>query len=413
MDHIDVNDTIYAITEKYPETIDIFVSRGFPAMAEYTQRAGYGRLLSLKKALEMKRLNASLFVELLEKAVSESQEAVDPALASGRKREGGRSISVTGLLPCPVRIPLTESFKRFRDGYEARTGISLHSELKAASMGTAWVQENIDGAESIDDLPDLFISAGFDLFFDKRRIGRFRDENEFQDLLSWSGENGSFAGLGLADPDGEYSIIAVVPAVFLVNTEELKGRPCPSGWADLLTEEFRDSVSLPVGDFDLFNAILLTLRQRYGDAGVTALGRSMQQAMHPSQMVRSDRMRSARPAVTIMPYFFTKTVRETGPLKAVWPSDGAVLSPIFMLAKKKKREELKEPVEFFGSKETGEILSHQGLFPSLNPGVDNRLSGEHPFMWLGWEYIRGHDLSAEIARCEQLFTRSVKKKETA
>jgi ABC-type Fe3+ transport system substrate-binding protein len=104
-----------------------------------------------------------------------------------------------------------------------------------------------------------------------------------------------------------------------------------------------------------------------------------------------------------MPYFFTRTVREGGAMEAVWPSDGAILSPIFMLAKKSKADLLRPFTDFFASKEVGEILSGQGLFPSLHPEVDNRLGPDASFLWLGWDYIKRHDLSVEISRCEALF----------
>jgi ABC-type Fe3+ transport system substrate-binding protein len=79
-----------------------------------------------------------------------------------------------------------------------------------------------------------------------------------------------------------------------------------------------------------------------------------------------------------------------------------------MLAKKERASELQPVVDFFASKSVGETLSHQGLFPSLHPEVDNKLPLDIPMMWLGWEKILSTDLSKEIARCEELFSASVK-----
>jgi ABC-type Fe3+ transport system substrate-binding protein len=310
---------------------------------------------------------------------------------------------MVGLLPCPVRIPLLEQYNEFAEKEKAKGGVTINTELKAASVGTDWVAENIEKVEDPSELPDLFISAGFDLFFDKKKIGKFRENGAFTDLLKWKKENPLFAGRGLQDPDGNYSIISIVPAVFLVNTKELGDRPVPQSWEDILDPMYEESVSLPVGDFDLFNAILLNIHNNYGDEGVQKLGKSMLQAMHPSQMVKSDRLKMKRPAVTIMPYFFTKTVKEGGPMVAVWPSDGAIVSPIFMLAKKERAEELQPLVDFYSSVEVGETLAHSGLFPSLNPDVDNRLPNDKPLMWIGWDFIKNNDLTDEINKCNELF----------
>jgi ABC-type Fe3+ transport system substrate-binding protein len=408
MDYVNINDTLYTICEKYPETVEIFASRGFPQMADYEQRAGYGKLISLKLALEMKKLNQELFITLLNETIAAERESEDTSLGSNPSglEAKGEKIKVSGLLPCPVRIPLLESFNRFAADYRKKHSLPVDAELKAASSGTGWVEEHVDNASSIDDLPDLFVSAGFDLFFDTRKIGRYRAAGDFTDLVPKRAVNRSFEGMGLSDPDKEYSIIAVVPAVFLVNRTELGDRPVPGSWEQLLSGAYEQSVSLPVGDFDLFNAMLLTLRHRYGDNAIRELGKVMLHSMHPSQMVKSHRMQNRRPAVTIMPYFFTRTVREGGAMEAVWPSDGAVLSPIFMLAKKGKAEQLAPFTDFFSSRDVGEILSHQGLFPSLHPEVDNRLPQDASFLWLGWDYIKEHDLSEEIAFCETLFQQS-------
>lgn len=63
--------------------------------------------------------------------------------------------------------------------------------------------------------------------------------------------NETFDGYDLKDPKGHYSMIGVVPAVFLVNLKDIGNRKIPRTWEDILSEEFENRVSLPVGDFDL------------------------------------------------------------------------------------------------------------------------------------------------------------------
>ena len=79
------------------------------------------------------------------------------------------------------------------------------------------------------------------------------------------------------------------------------------------------------------------------------------------------------------------------------------MSPIFLLAKKGKEAKVQAVGDFFASKEIGTILAQNGLFPSTNPEVENSVPENHPFMWLGWEYIYSHDLSSEIAEANRLF----------
>jgi ABC-type Fe3+ transport system substrate-binding protein len=407
------SDTLLAIAEKYPETIDVFVSQGFGHMKDESKRKSFGSAVSLKTALNLKRINFNTFSDLLVDRIEQQRNQVDSALNTVVKEKGEGDLQVEGLLPCPVRIPLVEKIDEFSKSYESQNGSGINYDLKAASMGLDWLKEKLVEEDDPEMLADLFISAGFDLFFEKDLMGKFKQDNVFIDSTGFSRLNADFdnESIDLKDPAGHYSMIGVVPAVFLVNTEELRGRDIPRSWKDILKPEFEKSISLPIGDFDLFNAILLHIHKAYGEEAVAKLGRSLMQSMHPSEMVKSHKKKTEKPVVTIMPYFFTKMVKEGGIMAAVWPEDGAIISPIFMLCKREKIEKLQPVVDFFSSKEVGEILAHKGLFPSINPEVDNRIPEGNTFMWLGWDYIYSHDIGQLIETCESIFNAALDKGE--
>jgi ABC-type Fe3+ transport system substrate-binding protein len=407
MNYFNENNTLYEITDKYPETIPVFSSNGFPQMDDSEQREKFGKGINLKTALMLKKIDVSIFTNLLLEVIKQDNNSIDATLNENKKIDHVSAINVVGLLPCPVRIPLLEEFTGFHKSYTEETGLIVNYELKAASMGLDWVEENLVGITDAGDLPDLFISAGFDMFFDKKMIGKFKDADVFEDATGIQKFNSLFDDIDLKDPAGHYSMIGVVPAVFLINTVELGDIPMPRTWEDILSPDFEKRVSLPVGDFDLFNGILINIHKNYGDEGLRKLGRSLLESMHPSQMVKSDRKKSNRPIVTIMPYFFTKMVKEGGTMAAVWPEDGAIISPIFMLSKKERTNELQSMIDFFASKKVGEILSHSGLFPSIHPDVDNRISEKNKFMWPGWDYIYSQDISVLIKHCVNIFNESL------
>ncbi len=406
---LSLESTLFEITENYPETIDIFISRGFPQMGNEEKRKNFGKSINLKTALMLKGISSESFLSLLKETVNSGNTDGDVTLQSGpvstKTELNGDTLNIMGLLPCPVRIPLMEKFDQFAKNYTAKTGTALNYQLQAASLGLEWVEQHILNIDSTDKLPDLFLSAGFDLFFDEKKIGHHRRSGLFKDMTDYRDVNKDFKELDIIDPDGCYSIIGTVPAVFLVNMEQLGDRKKPESWLDILKPEFENSVSLPIGDFDLFNAILLSIHKNYGKEGVEKLGRSLLDSMHPSQMVKSATKKGNKPVVTIMPSFFTRMTGGKGPLTAVWPSDGAIISPIFMLSKSEKEEVLKPIVDFFASKEVGEILAHQGRFPSVHPDVDNKFE-DNKYMWIGWDYIKTHDIGSLITECMDIFDKS-------
>lgn len=391
-------ETILTITDRYPELIPFLVSKGFTPLQDEKKRKMMGGMISLKNAVRMKGLN-------LDGLVKEMVAELDKSYGAGS--EANKEIRVEGLVPCPVRIPLQEEL----DSFISRMDNPVILNLKAASQGVDWLEERFaEGAEG-EELADIFISAGFDLFFDWRLMDRYRRQGLFKDNTGIKSLNRVFAeqGIDLLDPEGDYSILAVVPAVFLVNKDELDGRSIPQSWEDILSDDFIGDVSLPVSDFDLFNAILLNLYKKYGEEGIERLGRSMLKAQHPAQMIKEGgRKKSGEAAVTVMPYFFTRMARRFPHFEFVWPADGAIISPIFMLTKKDSFPAIQPLVDFFASRETGEIFAHQGLFPSVRPDIDNRLPEGVKFMWPGWEFLRKEDPGKLLEKLIDKFNNSIR-----
>lgn len=374
--------SIKEILINYPETSEIFVNIGFKGIDNPTVIERLGEI-SLEEAMRLKKIDLDSFISLLNEGIE-------------KNGKNSMELSLMGLLPCPVRTPLINSFERFLRENE---DIKLSYELKAASAGVSWIKENVINADNIDNLADIFISAGFDLFFEKNLMGKFKERKIFKDISGITQYNSELQYL--KDPSGEYSIIGVVPAIFLVNRDRLEGREIPKSWKDILKPEFKGSVSLPVSDFDLFNAILVNIYKLYGEEGIKSLGRNLMSNMHPAEMVGSN-----GPAVTVMPFFFSKMIKDDSPFTPIWPKDGAIISPIFMLTKEEKADKLKKIAEFMSGKEIGEILSHQGLFPSTNPNVKNITEGK-PMMWIGWDYINSVNIGEIIKYCEKLFQEGV------
>lgn len=392
-----INDRIETILNKYPETIDFFVNKGFETLKTEDGKKLLGKL-NLDIVLKTKSIGIEGFSNMLNDFIELSRNSADLTLNEKTKRTNG--VKVIGLLPCPVRVPLLEQF----DAFVEKSEYDIEYDLKAASHGLEWLKGTVRNESDYNNLADIYLSAGFDLFFDENLMGKFKKANVFKDAVKYKDYNHEFENL--RDPSGDYSILAVVPAVFLVNSKELNGREIPKTWADLLKPEFEKSVSLPVSDFDLFNAILLNIYKLYGDEGVKKLGKSLIQNLHPAQMVKSDRMTVNRPTVTIMPYFFTRMTKEGGTMIPVWPEDGAIISPVFMLTKREKVDKMQDLIDFFSSKAVGEILSHKGFFPSVNPEVVNGTPEGKKYMWIGWDYIYNNNLQEQMHHCEDLFNKA-------
>ncbi len=403
--------TLFDITEKFPETIEVFVANGYEHVGDEKKRTTNGKMVTLGQAVQMKGKDLKSFTALLENSVKENRVKEDVTLAMAADEsqifpnEG--DIKVAGLLPCPVRIPMLEAFDNISKKITAETGKTIGVRLAAASVGADVLEAGMQSIGDESDLPDIFLSAGFEAFFDKKNMARFKNKDVFTDR-SWATHNDMMAPYGLKDPDGHYALLAVVPAVFLVDKTQLdEGEAVPRTWKEILGPRFKNKIAMPVGDFDLFNGILLTIWKEFGDEGVEAIGRNLLEGMHPSQVAGRFAPKGGKgPMVSVIPYFFSKMAQFNPNAEIVWPEDGAVVSPIFMLLKNSASDEAGIIADFFASKEVGEILSHRGLFPSCHPEVVNQVPEKAPLMWLGWDFIKQNDLGELIPKVNDIFLKA-------
>lgn len=378
------------IIEKYPETMIAFKDIGFKGL-ENSDILKKLSNVSLEKAMMIKGEDVDSFLKVLNEIISKAR----------KMEETKNEASLMGLLPCPVRIPLLEGFEKYLADNQ---DIKLNYELKAAYSGLGWIKDEVIDKNDVDKLADMFISAGFDLFFDKDLMGKFKTQGIFKDLTGIEKYNTDFENenISLKDPRGDYSMIGVVPAIFIVNKSLLGDRKKPESWEDILKPEFSKSVSLPIADFDLFNSILIHIYKLYGKEGVKNLGKSLLSNLHPAQMIEAK-----EPVVTIMPYFFSKMIPEKGVKEVVWPKEGAIISPIFMLTKLEKEKELEKVIKYMSGETVGNILANQGLFPSVHPNVKNPINGR-PMLWVGWDFIYENDMGKLIKECEDIFNEGAK-----
>lgn len=372
--------TIFEITEQYPQSVAILCNHGLEQLTQEPMRATMGKRMQLQTVCQMRHLDLAVVLSDLHQAIAGAQS---------------QPITVRGVLPCPIRLPLLEKIQ----GFLSATDMELDYTLPAASTGLDWLMAEIQDEET---LADVYVSAGFSLFFDQDKIGKFKDQQVFKTQSFTYHPQFDNPQLSLKDPQGIYTILGIVPAVFIVNTQLLNGRPIPKTWEDLFQEAFADSIAVPMQDLDLFNAVLLNVYKQYGTFGVAQLGKNCVKNMHPAQMVKNAQQNQT-PCVSISPYFFTSMLPSDGSLVAVWPEDGAVVSPIFLLCKEKTYGQSQPFVDFLQSKEIATVLSANGKFPATCPEVDNGLSPDLPFLFCGWDFLHSQDVKGLLERLERVF----------
>ncbi len=384
--------TINELIRRHPETLPIFAANGLEIFTDEENRSTIGAAIRLNTALKAAGINVDLFLRLLE-------EAMNPEIppANGKHpEETPRCLNLFALLPCPLKIPMEEAFNGFLASLPAKERNRLTFRLEGNANNQIDYADYADHFESPADMPDIIITPGFNSFFHPHFVQRFILNGTFASVTPYSGDR-HLAAMGITDPDGHYSMLAMNLLVLVVDHSRLANRPTPLSWADLLNPGYEKCIAIRGNrDGTFCETLLLSLYKDFGSGGLTSLGKNVAWGWHPSQMVKGmGNGRQEGPAICAMPLFFASSMVKREGVGVIWPKDGALVSPVTMLVKADKQEELRDLIDFLSGPEVAAICAGAS-FPALHPQVDNRLPEEATFKWIGWDYVKSHNLKELI-----------------
>ncbi len=395
--------TIHDLVSRHPETVPVLCSYGLHQFVDQQVREIFGRALTLRTALRAAGINAESFRILLNDAIA--AESLSSA------HSPSRPLSLLALLPCPLKVPLEEAVNDFLEelGPQERAGLTCRIEGNANNQ--IEYADYADHFESVDEMPDIVITPGFNSFYHPGFVRRFIQSGCFAAVNLSSGDR-HLSPLGVVDPDSHYTLLAMNLLLPVVDHTRLGNRPLPRRWEDLLDPVYEKSIAIRGNRVGTFcETLSLSLFKDFGQEGLKSLGRSVAWGWHPSQMVKAAGSgQEGTPAISVMPLFFANTIKNRDRVSVIWPEDGALVSPVTMLVKSEKREQLRPLIDFLIGPRVAAICAGAS-FPALHPAVDNRLPENSSFKWIGWEYVKNNDLKSLIAETNALFLASFRGEE--
>jgi ABC-type Fe3+ transport system substrate-binding protein len=312
--------------------------------------------------------------------------------------ESNKRLHLLALLPCGLRNAFKEAFIREFPEYaeEVNDEILIEGNLNYEKV----FYKYIDSLTRAEELPDIFITSDFNSLYHRYFTNNFLSEKYFEKLSLPM--HALYQNAGYAHPGELFGMLTANVLVMVADQNKFKNGHLPATWSDLLSPSLKKSIVLR-GDNDFFcHAVFYPFYKDGGEEAITKLAANTLKGMHPSEMVKAiNSGNTGEASVFVMPYSFAIKIRNLNSFRLIWPTDGAIVSPVQMLVKKGSYVKHKKEIDFITGATMGAALEQLG-FPSSNVQTSKNYPGE-TLNWIGWDYIAQHDISEVKQRIQQVF----------
>lgn len=301
------------------------------------------------------------------------------------------------LLPCPVKLPIEMGF------YEMIKETGRECDLKYLVEGNAnyevmWMDESSRIPQK-EELPEIIVSSGVNSFY--RRDFREKAVKEKYFKKIWGMKE--MISTEFTDTEGGYHIIALNYLVMVVDLSKLDGRNIPDSFSELLNSNFEKEVAIRGKKSRYCETTLFSIYKEFGLEGIVKLSRLVGYGGHPAEMVKKigSRIKEA-PAISIVPYFYARLLKNNKNAKVIWPKEGAIVSPVTMLVQNDAPQNLDQVQKYF----TGEYVRNvckNAFLPHPLDYLNYLKENNYRLNWIGWDFIRNHDTNKLLIELNKYF----------
>ena len=390
------NMTIQELITVQPKALALLKQNGLEKFEAPEVRNSLGSILKLRSALKLAHIDPEKFLHAIRQL--ETQQAESDSFTEDYSQQ--QRLTLLGLLPCGMKMP----FKRKIDEYIATldTDMEIHSLIEGNVNHELSYYPYIETLSSIEELPDVIISSDINSFFHHAFIEKFVDNGCFE-AFELETHNPDFTETDYPDPRRAFTMLSANILLIVENTTKSVGYALPTCWDDLLKPEYENSVTMR-GQNDFFcSGVLLPFYQKHGESAIYAMARTVKKGLHPAEMIKEiERQAETATPFYIMPKFFADRLKDQRQFKIIYPSDGAIISPVFMLIKKDRKDVAKLLADFVVGREMSQFCADAG-FPALRADVDNHLPEDCTLSWMGWDFLNHEDPKVVKKRISTIF----------
>lgn len=306
---------------------------------------------------------------------------------------------VLGLLPCPIKVPIEIGFDEMINDLGSECDFKYLIEGNA-NYEVMWMDES-SHVPLREELPKVIISAGVNSFYRKDFRAKAIAEKYFKEVKGSREKN--FDEYNFSDLEGNYYIMALNYLVMAVDLTKLNNRNIPKSWEELLNSSFKKEVAIRGKKGKYCETTLLAIYKDYGMDGIMKLKELVGFGGHPAEMVKNaGKGIENSPAISVIPYFYARLLKNNKNVEIVWPKEGAIVSPVTLLVQNNISNKLENVINYFTSEQVRNICKEAAL-PHPLDYLEYLKENNYKLNWLGWDFISNNDINKLLPKLNECF----------
>jgi hypothetical protein len=280
-------------------------------------------------------------------------------------------LNVNVSMPCPLKVPFQQLFSPFVEQWNAdKTHLPIFCPM-VNDCATEDLDQMIRSALTPKDLPDIYITSGYDELFSEKFHSRFLETGWFggfhEDLYTLSYPKSTI------EAAQKYHVgFLGFSSWGLVRDTSFKGEiPIPARWSDLVLPKFKGLVSIHgchghAGSLSM----LLSLQTKGGDTALEKLADNIYKARHFSELIKGMNTSNSATPFYIMPNSAIAHIPSVKHAELLELEEG-ILTPMMLIMKQSKAAECEGIIRFFTDSGFRNMLAGGAYFqPDKIPGID-------------------------------------------
>jgi len=263
----------------------------------------------------------------------------------------------------------------------AREIAARHDTMIEVETATCYQRENGLLTLTAHNLTDMIITYGSDL----AEIGSKGAREVFHPCPGRFPLREELDSRGLADPEGYYHPIFLIPLIMIHNRQLLSREQAPQTWEDLLDARWHGKVLFPERHIPASRAILGLLQHLFPDRFQAFLANIV---FKGSPVDVKNAVDEGQYPLGINKVSFARFARHKN-VAIIWPAEGAFCLPNIMAWRRGAKEVLMDLGEYLRSVPVQDFFLRQGYLPVIDglPMLPEADENGCRLLWRGWNWF--------------------------